>query len=498
MLSTSTKVVKNASAMMASQLITWSLSLLLTIFLPRYLGAAAVGEFVLATSIWAVVGMLINFGTDTYLTKEIARQPNRTSHLVGTALTLRGLLFIVGCGVIAAYLYLMKYPITTQYIVWIIGLSILISQISNVCLAALQGLEIMQYISIAGIANRATNTILGITVVLLGYGLYAVGFVTVTASFVSMTLLFMFLTRRYKLRPHFQIDQAIAMLKSSFPYLMSGLGLIIYGQVDVLIISSLVNTTEIGWYGVASQLFGTLLFIPVVFTTAIFPLLTRTYANAPESLPKILCKSFDFMLLVSIPIGLGICVVANPIVMLLFGPSFAQSGPILSLMGIVLIFTYQNVLLAQFFTSMDRQNSWTLVMLVATAVTIPLDLVLVPWCQQFFGNGAIAGALSFIFTEAGMVVIGIRLMPKRALGWSNVRTAVSVIIAGLTMAAAAWWCRNMFIAIPIVIGAFTYIGMIAVLRVVPKEDIALFKQMVQVILQRLRQREAKSIGITGA
>lgn len=492
-----TRVVKNASILMATQLITWALSLLLIVFLPRYLGAAAVGQFAIAGSIWAIMGMLMGFGMDTLLMKEIARNPERTPQLVGTAVILRVILFLLSCGIVAVYMQLMAYTATTVNIIWIIGLSIFITQLGLACLAALQGLEAMHYSSLAGIISKAFNTGLGIAVVLLGYGVYTIGFVYVTSALISTVLLFVFLRRFYKPQFYLQIAPTLAMCRVSFPYLMSGLGLILYGQVDVLIISSLINAQETGWYAAASQLFGTLLFIPVVFTTAVFPVVTRTYANAPDALPKILRKTFDLMLLVSVPIGLGIFVVAQQGVTLLLGSGFTPSGPILAVMGIVLIFTYQNVLIGQFLISTDRQNAWTIVMVVAAIITIPLDLVLVPWCQREFGNGAIAGALSFIVTELGMVFVGIWLLPKGSLGWSNGVTATRIIIAGLAMTGAAWWVRDMFIAIPVIVGAITYIGMIVILRVVPREDIALFKEMAQGIIRKLRRREPEPVGITG-
>jgi O-antigen/teichoic acid export membrane protein len=442
--------------------------------------------------------MLIGFGLDTLLTKEIARQPERTPTLVGTAIVLRGILFLLSCGAVALYVHLMAYPPTTVYIISIVGLSILITQVALSCQSALQGLEAMHYTSVAGIASKIVDTGLGISVVLLGYGVYAVGYVTVTSALVGATLLLLFLRRYHKPRLEFQIGPALGMLRAGAPYLMSGLGLVLYGRVDVLIISSLVSREQIGWYGAASQLFGTLLFIPVVFTTAIFPMLTRTYTNAPDSLPKILRKTFDLMLLGGIPIGLGLFVVADQLMVLLLGPGFFQSGHILALMGIVLIFTYQNVLIGRFLISTDRQNSWTLIMAIAVVVTVPLDLLLVPWCQQTFGNGAIAGALSFIVTEFGMAAIGIWLLPKGSLGWSNVRAGAKIIGSGLAMAAAAWWLRDMFIAIPIAAGAITYISLIAILRVVPSEDLAVFKQMAQGIVRKLRRHETEPVSMTGA
>jgi O-antigen/teichoic acid export membrane protein len=492
-----TRVVKNASILMATQLITWGLSLLLVVFVPRYLGADAVGQFAIAGSLWAIMGMLIGFGMDTLLKKEIARYPERTPELVGTALVLRVILFLVSCGVVAIYIHLVAYPPITVSIIWIIGFSIFITQLGLACIAALQGLEAMHYSSLAGIISKFISTGLAITAVLMGFGVYMIGFAEVIAGLIGTTLLFIFLRRFYKPQFSLQIGVLLTMCRSSLPYLMSGLGLILYGRVDVLIISSLLSTQETGWYGAASQLFGTLLFIPVVFTTAVFPVVTRTYTNAPDALPKILRKTFDLMLLISTPIGLGMFVVAQQGVTLLLGSGFEQSGPILAVMGFVLIFTYQNVLIGQFLISTDRQNSWTLIMSIAAALTVPLDLVLVPWCQREFGNGAIAGALSFIVTELGMVVIGIWLLPKGSLGWSNVFMATRIVTSGLVMAGAAWLVRDMFIAIPILVGVITYIGMIAILRVVPSEDIALFKAMAQGIVYKLRRRKPEPVGITG-
>ena len=108
-----------------------------------------------------------------------------------------------------------------------------------------------------------------------------------------------------------------------------------------------------------------------------------------------------------------------------------------------------------------------------------------------------AGALSFIVTELGMVLVGICLLPKGSLGWSNIWMATRLHAAGLTMAGAAWLVRDMFIVIPIFVGAITYIGMIAILRVVPNEDITLFKEMAQGIMRKLRRREPEPVGITG-
>jgi len=201
-------------------------------------------------------------------------------------------------------------------------------------------------------------------------------------------------------------------------------------------------------------------------------------------------KSFNLLLLVSIPVGLGVLVIADPLVVLLFGEEFINSGPILAVMGIVIILTYQNMLLGQFFISIDRQKDWTWVMAAATAATIALDLVLIPWCQRVFGNGAIGGSIAFVITEAGMLFVALRMLPDGIITWQSSRRSLRAILAGIGMVAATWWARDLFIAIPIGLGMVSYVALILLLRVVPPEDWDLLKTIGASFMKRLRKQPA--------
>ena len=496
--SNATTVVKNATVLMASQLITWALTLVLTVVLARYLGATLVGEYTLASSLWTIMGVFINFGMDTLLIKQIARSPEQLPELLGTTMIARTALFLLSCGAVALYAYLAHFSPTTLVLVALLGVAQLVTQIYLATQAALQGIELMEYVSIAGIISRVANTALGIAVLLLGYGVYAIAIVTIVAMLVGLVLQYGVLWRRYPIRIAFNLQHMWSIMRAGLPYLASSLGLVAYGQVDVLVISSLINTTQVGWYASASRLFGTTMFLPVILTTAAFPSLTRAYANASDSVSRIIQKSFDLMLVLSVPLGLGLFVLADPLVVLLYGADFAPSGPVLALMGLVLIPTYQNILLGQFLTSTDRQNVWTVVILVATALTVPLDIVLVPWCQQQWSNGAIAGSLSFLITEVVMAAVGIRLLPKGSLGRSSIGVGLRVLAAGVVMAAISWWLRDIFIVVPIVCGAIVYGALILLLRVVPAEDLQLLKEVSLKALGRLRRRGANTVPAEGA
>jgi Na+-driven multidrug efflux pump len=161
-------------------------------------------------------------------------------------------------------------------------------------------------------------------------------------------------------------------------------------------------------------------------------------------------------------------------------------------MGIVLILIYQNMLIGQFLISTDRQNLWTIVMAIATVLTIGLDIIFVPWCEHVLGNGAIGGAISFIIVETGMMIMGLTQLPKGSLGWSNAWTAIRTLAAGLTMVAATWWLRDAPIYLTILIGIVVYTAMVLLLRLIPVEDWALFRGVLRDVKARLATRALES------
>jgi|SRR5579859_2816998 len=484
-------IARNASVMMASQVVTWGLALIATIVVPRYLGAAGIGKYQLAVSLWMIMAIFITFGMDTLLTKEISRDPSRLSVLFSTSVLLRTVIFLVSFVLMVVYAQLVNYPQETKNVIYIIGLARFFWQIAAACKASLQGLERMEFMSLGDIVSSTFSTIVAITLLLRGYGLLPVAAVEVGTALVSLGIQFLALNRLQKLKLQFELSSVGRMLKSSAPYMMLSGFMVAYSQIDVVVISLLVSEKQIGWYSAALRLTGTFVFIPTVLMAALLPASSRMHKSAPDDLQKLMSKSFDLLLLSCIPIGLGVMSIANPLIVFLYGSDFANGGPILAIMGIVVIFFSINMLVGQFFISSDRQHVWVIVMAVATVVTIPLDFVLVPWCQSVFGNGAFGGALSFLVTEGGMVTFGLIMLPKGMLDWKNGWFALRVTIAGLAMTAVVWQLRGLHIAIPIAVGIVVYVTAILALRVISPDDWAVLKSLGSEAFRRLRRAKAR-------
>lgn len=490
-------IVKNVSVMLVAQSITWALGFVLSIYLPRYVGATDMGKYALAGSIWTIMGMVMSTGVTTYLTKAIARNPERAADLLGTALLQRYAFFAISCVLVYLYTLVVPYSDDTILMVWVLALSQPFQQTVVVFNAVFQGYEAMHRISIIEIVNKVITVALSFLCIFMKANIIVIAAIPAVVYAVATIIELWFLRSYTRFRLHWDTQIAKSLLKDGLPYFMSGLALTFYFEVDKQIMGMLAEEKVVGWYTVAIGLTGTLIFLPNILTTAVFPALSRTVAESMEAASRLLRKSFNILLLVGIPVGFGTSVIANQVVLLIYGPSFAQSGPILHIMGFVLIITWLATLLGQFVVAADRTNMWTLLVFISTALTVPLDLVLMPWAEQRYQNAAIGGALSFAVTELAMTCIGILILPRGTFTWENVSVAARTAIAGAVMALACWLVSDQFVLVPILVGGVVYVPMVLLLRILPKEDMALLLRGFQKVRDRFRPRPSDAVGSGG-
>jgi len=82
-------VAKNMSVMLGAQIVTWVSGFVLLYFLPRYLGSEDFGRLYLALSIKMMMGLLIDFGGNFLIPKEVARSEKVGTSILNSYIILR-------------------------------------------------------------------------------------------------------------------------------------------------------------------------------------------------------------------------------------------------------------------------------------------------------------------------------------------------------------------------------------------------------------------------
>ena len=456
---------RNVFHMLSSQLFTWVLATVMAVIVPRYVGPNIQGQLRLATSLWTIGGIFIVVGTSEFLRLEIARHPREGLDLIGSVIMIRSVAFLVTAIAIGVYVGLAESTHQFALIMLLTGTVTLIATWADVIDSAFTGLERMSVVAVVTAVAKVVLTVGVLAVIWMNgnvYGILGVGVLVAAGSLAQLLWRFRSITpivlRGWR-KPFRRI------IKASAPFMAAGTALVIYQQIDVIVISWVAGKDALGWYSTADALFGSLLFPATIIMATIFPTLGRLHQDDPDAMVDLVERTFFLLVLASVPIGLGVTLVAPTFAPLLYGEAFRETGVVLAVIGPVVMLTFGTILFGAVALATGRNKIWVWVLLGAAALTVPLDLVLVPWADQRFENGAIGGALAYVVTESMQLVVGIWLiapfLARRRTAWYVTR----VLLAGGIMFAAGWPLRELPLPIPVAVCALVYVVAVLVFKV---------------------------------
>lgn len=491
-------VAGNAALLIAAQAATWCLGLLVAVALPRHLGPALTGQLHLALSLWAMAAVLVSAGAHTLLMKTFARDPGVGADSLWAAVALQVMAYVVAWAAVGALVALADYEPQAVVIIVIVGASIAFQILSGTARAAFYGLERMEFVAVSDVASKAVYVAGVLFLILIHANVYAIAAMSAVYTLVDGVLLTYFIRRLgVPIRLRRRGPTVVSVFRSSRTYLLAGLARTVYQQIDIVVMSLLISSTAVGWYSAADALFTSLLFLPVIVVTSLFPAFSRLHSSDQRALDAMLQRSFGVFAMFAVPIGLGTAAIGAPVSVLVFGGRFAGAGPVLAIMGLVSTLTYFTILLGKYALAIDRQDFWIRLMAGAIVLTIIIDLVLVPWTHAAFENGAIGGALSYLVTEAALMIVGVCKLAPGLLNRSTMMRVAKCATAGVVMFAAVWQLRWSFIVVPIAVGVVCYGVMLLVLRVPTADEVGMTRAAARRLLHRLSLWKPAARGVAG-
>lgn len=471
-MSLTNRVLKNAAFQAGSQAVTWVFAWVLLIYLPRFLGDDGFGRLFFAISFAMIASIFLNLGINTYLMKEVAKDPERGPKLLANAMSLKAALALV---VYAAMMVTVRWMgVARESVVAtdVIGLSFLVGSFGQTFSAYLQAEQHGKGPALALVIEKFVVTAGSVGLLFAGYGLVAVAWMHLAGAVASTACTGIALYRTIPFRLEFDRVVMRRLLVGAAPFLIWIVFGEIYVRIDVLMLTKMTGDDVVGWYGAAFRLYGTLLFVPNIFMMSVFPAIARKFAEPGEGANQATRRTLNFMLLVSVPIGLGMTLVARPVVSLLFGMGeFHHSVANLQIFGLSMVFVCIDVVLGSVLIANDKQKQWSIAAIGAAGLNPLLNMVLIPYTQTRFGNGGYGAALATLFTEIFMMVVAIKLMPRGILDAGSSRIAARVAAAGALMllVLSPYPALGLFPAI--LLGAAAYFVGVLLFRAFPRKDL---------------------------
>jgi O-antigen/teichoic acid export membrane protein len=478
---------RNLLALFGAQLITWTFVLAWTFIVPRRLGPAAWGLLVNGSAVAGILGTLIGLGTRNYLVREMVRAPSKRSQLLAAALATRLILCVPAAALLALYLWWSGFDPVQSAVLWIATGAVFATLLAEPFKAVFQAVERMEYLAAGDVNDKVVQATGAIALVLLGYGVVAVAGWALVVSVIVLVLQSIWARKFIHVSLHTDVHNATRLLRESAPYWTMGLFLTFYVWVDSAMLARMAPSQVVGWYGVPTRLFGTLLFAATIISTAWLPRLIVANEHERDRLREVTRGPLDQLIVLSLPIALGAAAIAGPLIRGLYGADFEGAVPVMALLALCAIPLYINIMANQFLVAAGRQVVWTRVMIGASIVNPLLNLVAIQLTQSRLGNGAIGAAISLLATEVGIAVVSLFVILRGVLTLGLAWRTIRALVAALAMAGIVVVATPIGLAGQIAIGVAVFTALAVVMRVPSAEE----RGLVCSLVSRMRARIAR-------
>jgi O-antigen/teichoic acid export membrane protein len=451
-MSTSGRVAKNSLWLIAQPILLNLLSLLAIPYIVRALGQADYGRFTLGFAIIAMFTPLSNMGLRSVTVRHVAEDRATARQFASNMLGARCVLAVATVAVIAIVVNLLRYDASTKLVAYLASLTMLSETIVGTLQDVFQAFENMRYVAYARFVGGFILTVLSVAVLLLGFGL-----IGLTLSYVLGSLLTVGVSWYYARKvigsPRFIVDRRFLWkgLVEGMHFFYPSLVSIVCSKVGVSLLPLFGGIAAVGAYGAATALIDRLLVFPDGICTAIFPTLAILHKNSPDEAAQLFRRYFEYLFMTGLPIAVGTTILAEPIVVLLFGRQYLSAIPVLVILSWGLFLTFLASL--QFWTlgAIHEEKKGARIALIVTPLGVLFNLALIP----YFHERGIAWA-NLAATLVSLVLLRHHIRRKFVrpiVSWSRlVRLVGASALMGLLVLPA----RKLNIAVPLAVGAVSY------------------------------------------
>lgn len=467
------RVAKNTGILFISSIFNYLFGFIYTIYSARYLGVEGFGVLSFAIALGTILAVFTDLGLGSLTTREISRDISLADKYLSNVLSIKLVLSLVAFGFIVLFIqfFSYNYNIEAIYSIYIVCLSYLFINFSSIFYSVFNSYEKMEYQSIGQILNSLL-ILIGVFIVIF-YSLNIVGFALIylISSIIVLILNVVLFTRKFFL-PKLKKDTYFwkSLMKEALPLSFYVVFSIVAFRIDTIMLSILKGAIAVGIYTAGYTLMQALLVVPSMYTTAIFPVLSKFYMTSKDNLAFSFRKSFKYLFMLGLPISVGVTLLSSQIIEIFYSNTYNLSILVLQIVIWTIPFMFMNALFRTALTSINKQKVLLNTTLLGMAINIVLNLLIIP-IYSYIGSAIITVITEFIY-----FLICFYYFNKYHFKIEITKIVYKPIIASLGL--ALFLIITQFnIILEIIIGTLVYFIILLITKYFSNEDLNLFKKI---------------------
>ena len=340
-------------------------------------------------------------GLDTIVIREIARYPRLAPSLLGSTLLMRICSSLIAFLVATATVGLFYGWDSQLFWITVIISSSLAFQAGDTVDLWFQSQSRNRLTVIVKLAAYVASNALKIIGILLAAPLvYFAALVTVEVMLIMVGLVI-----SYKKNPaagDWNASRSVMkkLLMESWPFLLSGICVIIYMRFDQILIKSYLGETSLGVYAAALPVASVWNALPVAICAGIAPFLARIRLQNPAKYMQVLQLIFKCLFMFSLLLSVLIGLFSDAIIDILYGPAYIDASMVLRVYIFTSIPVFLGVVQNLWITNESRSVAVLKNTLLGGVCAISMNLILIP---QF---GLVGAAMAAIIAYFASAVVG--------------------------------------------------------------------------------------------
>ena len=359
-------------------------------FFARELGSHQMGVFFLFQALLGMLAIPADFGIGSGVTKRISEGESAGS-VVSTAILLKILLllpFLVGILSFRAPINEYLGAELAHYLV----LGLVLQESAKLTIQVLKGELRVGETAGPTFSRKIVYVAVGAVLVVMGSGVQGIIY-GLLAGFVTMLVWGAWKSSTSLSSP--SLEHARSLFDYSKYAFISSVGGYFYSWMDVAIIGFFLTQSEVGVYEIAWRVTAVIMLFSTSIATTIFPQVSQWNADdATERIEAMLSEAIAPALFVAIPGFLGVILFSREILGFVFGPEYTAAWLVLIILMGEKVVQSVHIILGRSLQGIDRPDLAAKAGLVAMALNLVLNVVLV--LEYGIVGAAIATAVSFV------------------------------------------------------------------------------------------------------
>lgn len=413
----------NTSWMLAEQILRLVAGLFVGIYVARYLGPEQFGIYSYAAAFVALFGAIARLGLDGIVVRDLVNHPEERDIYLGTAFWLKLTGSLLTLSMLAIAVQLTGNNARTNLYIFIIG-SGLIFQSFDVVDFYFQSKVLSKYVSICRVVQLALSSVLKLYFIFIQADLFWFVLVSLVDQ-ISLALSLVFAYQQQKIGRffgRFNLGAAKAMLRNSWPLILSGIAISVYMRIDQIMIKEMLGEREVGLYSVAVRLSEVWYFVPMIIAASLFPAIVSA-KKASESLYYTrLQKLNDLMVLLALSVAIPVTFLSDWVVALLYGSAYAQAGAVLAIHIWTGVLVFLGVVNGQFLLIEGLMKTSFYFTLFCSALNVMFNLFLIP------KYGILGAAIATLLAQCIGIFFSFLYKPTRAAFYMQIRALLMLNI----------------------------------------------------------------------